>query len=212
MRFIAALDTTIYGRAYAQGAAVDTSEWSRKQLLQFLNNGIIAPADITTEDLNAALADTTLDQIGDVDTSGAQEGSALVRHGSIWVAREISSSKPLYDTGNTGIQSPDGTWRTVATTPVLGEGMWALSAHISHTGDHSMAVRIYRDDEVPVYPYNASASEAGSTRAPEGVTGVWEWNLGGRAGIGNFSYSLRWAGTGSDVYLKTAMLIATPLG
>ena len=41
MRFIAAINTRIYGRSYAQGAEIDITGWSRKQMLQFLNRAVL---------------------------------------------------------------------------------------------------------------------------------------------------------------------------
>lgn len=42
MRFIAPLDTVIYGVAYAKGAEVDTLSWNRAQFVQMLGTGMIA--------------------------------------------------------------------------------------------------------------------------------------------------------------------------
>lgn len=48
MRFVAALNTYIFGVYYEQGAEVDTTGWTRKMLLQFLELGIIQAAYLTT--------------------------------------------------------------------------------------------------------------------------------------------------------------------
>lgn len=55
MKFIASIDTVIYGRAYSQGAEVDISEWSRKQLLQCLDTGVIQGGSITASSASDSL-------------------------------------------------------------------------------------------------------------------------------------------------------------
>ena len=42
MRFIAPLDTVIYGIPYAKGAEVATDDWNRAQFVQMLSVGMIA--------------------------------------------------------------------------------------------------------------------------------------------------------------------------
>lgn len=93
MRFIAALDTSIYGVAYLQGAPVDTTGWTRRMMLQFLDNGIIAPADISRE----MLSQVTLDEIGDVDATDPVDGYTLRwdTETSTWVAGPASDVNTL---------------------------------------------------------------------------------------------------------------------
>lgn len=55
MRFVAALDTVIFGVFYAQGAEVNTVGWTRKMLLQFLELGIIQAAYLTTGSISDRL-------------------------------------------------------------------------------------------------------------------------------------------------------------
>lgn len=43
MIFVASINTVIYGASYLAGESVDTDGWNRKQLLQFLGNGLIFP-------------------------------------------------------------------------------------------------------------------------------------------------------------------------
>jgi hypothetical protein len=45
MIFIATQDAVIYGIPYVQGDIVDTTGWVRKQYLQFLSSGLIAPSN-----------------------------------------------------------------------------------------------------------------------------------------------------------------------
>ena len=49
MRFIAPIDTVIYGTTYHAGDEVDAVGWTRKQLLQFLGSGLICP--LVTSDM-----------------------------------------------------------------------------------------------------------------------------------------------------------------
>ena len=55
MRFIAALDTTFFGLPAAQGADVDTTSWTRKMILQHLDQGLIAPSQISAGSINDAV-------------------------------------------------------------------------------------------------------------------------------------------------------------
>lgn len=74
MRFVAALNTWIYGVYYLQGAEVDTSWWTRKMLLQFLGNGIIQASYITA----GAITDQ-LEFVGDgVTTEVDDDGKVVV--------------------------------------------------------------------------------------------------------------------------------------
>lgn len=100
MRFIAAINTRIYGRSYGQGAEIDTTGWSRKQMLQFLNLGLIQASQITagmitdaivfqgagvttTTDAQGRLVviieetEQELDWLTDVETEGKTDGQLL---------------------------------------------------------------------------------------------------------------------------------------
>lgn len=55
MRFVAAIDTVIYGVAYLQGSEVDVSSWDRKQVVAFLDGGLMAPAQLTAGAISDAL-------------------------------------------------------------------------------------------------------------------------------------------------------------
>lgn len=55
MRFIASINTRFYGVYRPQGAEVDVSDWTRKQLLQFLNKGLIQASQITAGAITDAL-------------------------------------------------------------------------------------------------------------------------------------------------------------
>lgn len=92
MRFIAALDTSFFGYPAAQGSDIDVTAWSRRQILQHLDLGMIAPSQISagaiadaieftgdgvlvTEDANGKVIVTVvtapqlLDWLLDVDTT-----------------------------------------------------------------------------------------------------------------------------------------------
>lgn len=84
MRFIAAIDTQIYDVPYHQNDVVDTSSWTRKQVLQFLAKGLIAPADLNAESLGDALANASLSELGDVVDTPATLGQVLVRTAAGW--------------------------------------------------------------------------------------------------------------------------------
>lgn len=77
MRFVAAIDTVIYGQSYAQGSDVDITGWTRRQILQFLGNGLVAPSAVTS----GAVADA-LQFLGDggitVAVSAGTAGPAQV--------------------------------------------------------------------------------------------------------------------------------------
>ena len=47
MRFFASLDTSIYGVPYGAGVEVNTTGWSRRQLLECLSTGVIYPGSVT---------------------------------------------------------------------------------------------------------------------------------------------------------------------
>ncbi len=55
MRFIAALDTSFFGYPAAQGADIDVTAWSRRQILQHLDLGMIAPSQISAGAINDAI-------------------------------------------------------------------------------------------------------------------------------------------------------------
>ena len=103
MRFIAALDTSFFGYPAAQGADIDVTAWSRRQILQHLDLGMIAPSQISagaindaiefvgdgvlvTEDVNGkvivtiSMAPQLMDWLLDVDTTTIppEGGAALV--------------------------------------------------------------------------------------------------------------------------------------
>lgn len=94
MRFIASLDTRIYGVPYAQGALVDTTGWARKQLLQFLASGIIAPADLNSE----SVGDVKITDLAEMSDLPPVPGYALVWSGVDWGPRvAVSNLKSLTD-------------------------------------------------------------------------------------------------------------------
>lgn len=66
--FYAAIDTVIYGRRYAQGEMVDTSAWSRRQVLQYLSLGLIVAPPVDGDGLPAYLLPVT---ILDADSSAS---------------------------------------------------------------------------------------------------------------------------------------------
>jgi len=217
MRFMASLDTTIYGRAYIQGATVDTSTWSRRQLLQFLDNGIISPADVTTEDLQSALGDTLLGQLGDVHVSGVQPGDALIWDGTDWVPGHISTAGPLIRKalGPTTVSRSD-VWATVAdlSITVPATGAYLVGAQVAHDGDVGMGFRILQGTTA-IYPQQATASNAGWSRAPGGLSSIWEWGCAGIYAFPGASnvISLQWAaaaGGSGDFSLVNATLSLTP--
>lgn len=74
MRFVAALDTIIFGVEYQQGAEVDTTGWTRKMLLQFLQLGIIQAAYLTA----GAISDRIIFQGDGVTTTVNGEGKIVV--------------------------------------------------------------------------------------------------------------------------------------
>jgi len=111
MRFIAALDTSFFGYPAAQGADIDVTAWSRRQILQHLDLGMIAPSQISagaindaiefvgdgvlvTEDVNGkvivsiTMAPQLLDWLLDVDTttSPPEDGQVLAYDGDsdVW--------------------------------------------------------------------------------------------------------------------------------
>ena len=55
MRFIAALDTSFFGYPAAQGSDIDTTAWTRRQILQHLDLGMIAPSQISAGQIADAL-------------------------------------------------------------------------------------------------------------------------------------------------------------
>jgi hypothetical protein len=55
MRFIAAIDTTFFGVSYAQGSDVNTTNWTKRQILQHLDLGLIAPSQISSGQIADAL-------------------------------------------------------------------------------------------------------------------------------------------------------------
>lgn len=85
MRFVAAIDTPFYGVYYSQGALVDVTGWTRKQLLQFLDKGLISPADVNGE----AIGDISLAELADVADIPGNLGQVLTRVGSGWAPADI---------------------------------------------------------------------------------------------------------------------------
>src|SRR6478735_4262557 len=74
MRFIAAINTRIYGKSYAQGAEIDITGWSRKQMLQFLNLGLMQANQITT----GMITDAIVFQGAGVTTTTNAQGQLVV--------------------------------------------------------------------------------------------------------------------------------------
>ena len=85
MRFVAALDTRLFGVDYAQGALVDTTDWTRKQLLQFLDKGTISPADLN----GSAVGEIRLSDLGDVADDPGVDGQTLVLEGGVWTPKDL---------------------------------------------------------------------------------------------------------------------------
>jgi hypothetical protein len=81
MKFLATIDTTIYDVAYAANQEVDTADWNRAQLLQFLSNGLIYPAGGGT----AVVGDIELDDLSDVSSPSPGAGYVLVFDPPVWV-------------------------------------------------------------------------------------------------------------------------------
>jgi hypothetical protein len=70
MRFIAAINTRIYGHSYAQGAEIDITGWTRKQMLQFLNLGLMQASQITAGMITDAIVFTGAGVTTTVDDQG----------------------------------------------------------------------------------------------------------------------------------------------
>lgn len=119
MNFIASIDTVIFGKPYAQGAIVDISGWTRKQILHHLNNGIIQAGQISGGNIGGAVifqgseVSTAVDENGvlvvtievqsrelswlsDVDTAGRANGYSLVWNSTAgqWKPQLISAPAP----------------------------------------------------------------------------------------------------------------------
>lgn len=77
MKFVASISTVIYGIPYAQGAEIDLTGWSRKQMLQFLGLGLIT-SSVGGSELTAAITfsgpgvTTVTDSAGHVTVHVAQ--------------------------------------------------------------------------------------------------------------------------------------------
>jgi hypothetical protein len=135
MRFIAAIDTVIYGRRYAQGSDIDITGWTRRQILQFLDKGLMQASQVTAgmileamvfegadvtsfSDANGKLhivMETTprdLDWLLDVDSSMAEDGMVLGydSRSSTWTPRPVQLAIDvggLSDVNVEGIQNND---------------------------------------------------------------------------------------------------------
>ncbi|HEU5454425.1 MAG TPA: hypothetical protein VFU85_01945 [Nocardioides sp.] len=120
MRFVAAINTRIYGRSYAQGAEIDTTGWTRKQMLQFLNLGLMQAGEITAGMIADAITFTgagvtittdaegrlvvnieevehELDWLLDVDTAGKTDGQLLSWNEAeaLWKPITVTTSGPV---------------------------------------------------------------------------------------------------------------------
>lgn len=77
VKFVASINTVIYGIPYAQGSEIDLTGWSRKQMLQFLALGLIT-SSVGGSELTAAITftgpgvTTTTDSAGHVTVHVAQ--------------------------------------------------------------------------------------------------------------------------------------------
>jgi hypothetical protein len=80
MRFIAAINTRIYGRSYAQGAEIDITGWTRKQMLQFLNLGLMQASQITAGMITDAIVFTG----AGVTTTVDDQGRLVVEITEVW--------------------------------------------------------------------------------------------------------------------------------
>lgn len=117
MRFVAALNTWIYGVYYLQGAEVDTTGWTRKMLLQFLGNGIIQASYLSAGALTDKLevtgngvetevngegqvivtVDPSFDELSDVDMTGRTDGQVPVwsESAQLWLPGDAGEGTPL---------------------------------------------------------------------------------------------------------------------
>jgi hypothetical protein len=74
VRFIAAINTRIYGKSYAQGSEIDITGWSRKQMLQFLNLGLMQAGEITA----GMITDAIIFEGAGITTTVNTEGQLVV--------------------------------------------------------------------------------------------------------------------------------------
>lgn len=125
MRFVAAINTRIYGRSYAQGAEIDITGWTRKQMLQFLNLGLMQAGEVTAGMISDAITFTgagvtittdaqgrlvvnieevehELDWLLDVDTAGKTDGQLLSWNEaeSLWKPITVSTGGGPIDPGD----------------------------------------------------------------------------------------------------------------
>lgn len=113
MRFIAAIDTRFYGVAYSQGSEVNTVDWSRKQMLQFLDKGLIQASQITAGAIQDAIVFEGADVTTTVDASGRlvvhieTEAKELDWLTDVDTTGKVDDSVLAYDEGT-------GTWRPIS--------------------------------------------------------------------------------------------------
>jgi len=202
MRFIAAIDTIIYGRRYAQGGEIDITGWTRKQLLQFLDKGLMQAsqvtagmiqdavvfegADVTTSvDVNGKLhviVETTAQDLAwltDVDPTGAADGMVLTYDAdtSQWTPRPISAALSygdLTDVNLAGLADGDiPVWNAL-------EGVWQPGAgpatSMDALTDVDTSSTTATDGDALIWDNSEGVWRPGTASAVPGPTGPVTWS------------------------------------
>ena len=128
MKFVASIDTVIYGIHYKQGDPVDVTKWTRKQELQFLGNGLISGQQFGSADLAGIIeligstgpAPVTVDPVTDKTTI------TIPVEPLDWLS-DVDTSTTAPTNGQTLVyNSVLGLWKP-ATPAAGGGGLWAAT-------------------------------------------------------------------------------------
>lgn len=177
MRFVAAINTPMYGVPYTQGQLVDVSAWTRKQILQFLDKGLIAPADVSGAALADALATVNLEDLGNVN-DGATTGQILIKQSDgSWAPSAIPAAtmvdatttvkgavKLAGDLGGTAalptVPGLAGKEATGVAASLLATHVAAADPHPAYALDSDLAAHAAAADPHPVYTTAAEMTTA----------------------------------------------------
>ena len=181
MRFVAALDTSIYGTAYLQGQPVDTSSWARKQVLQFLDSGIIAPADFGTYDLSQI----HLGDLGDVSAAAPSAGQGLRWDGTQWAP----TTPTVAGLGDVDLSTPPSSGQTLAWNataskwkPANAGGGAAIRDRAWTPGSAETSIDEFNDSTLdPAWTRVDKAGRASAVTWTEAADALSVYNAGGDA-------------------------------
>lgn len=179
MRFIAAINTRFYGDYYSQGSEVNTTDWSRKQLLQHLGKGLIQASQITAGAIQDALVFVGAGVSTAVDGEGRLVVSIDAEPQSIdWLTDVDTTVRP--DESVLMWSEADGLWKPATIDLSGAEISFATLSDIDVAGAADGATLVYDAlsghwvDGPPLVFALGSLSDVDIAGIVDGQTIVWD--------------------------------------